>query len=120
MGEAGLLRIDWRTAEVSDGRLRVRLAGERRKRHARELARVIAMLDPRNEGWGEIAVGKKDIEVSSVREGSEADLRHVLDSALLEVNSEAARERSASKQEPGESEEDRRIAERFRAFAPQE
>jgi hypothetical protein len=113
-------RIDWQSAEVSDGELHVEVAGTIPKGWARRFSDVLARLTPEGETrWGAVKVAKRQITVRELSEGSEADLRHELESTLLQANADldtletdqAATESSSTEQR------DERMAEAFRGFA---
>jgi hypothetical protein len=84
---------------------------------------VLALLEQgASGGWGEITLHKKTIKVDDVQEGSEEDLRHLLESVLLQVNSDFEpspdhrRESSVDEDDP-RTEKDRSMADAFRDFA---
>jgi hypothetical protein len=107
--------IDWKSATVDGGRLTVPLAGERTSDWTERVEHVLERLDRGSGGWGEIAVGKKKLKVESVRPGSEADLRHLLESAIQEANADL----DTSEEQPADerSEADQEMTDAFRAFA---
>jgi hypothetical protein len=111
-------QIDWSTAEVNEGTLSVALTGAATRPWRRDFERVLTLLgDDRHGAWGEIALTKGQVEVSEVAEGSEADVRHLLESALLQVNSDLGAEPPAA---PSAGEDvpapDRRLTVTFRRF----
>jgi hypothetical protein len=107
--------LDWKEAAVDGGRLTVPFAGAPDSDWSERFERVLERLD-RGGGWGEIAVGKKKVKVTAVRQGSESDLRHLLESAALQANADLGAE--ASEDEPDErSPEDQELTDAFRAFA---
>ena len=111
-------QIEWSTAEVKDGTLSVRLTGAPTKAWRKDFARVLTLLgDDGQAGWGAIALAKRRLEVANVEEGSEADVRHFLESAVLQVNSHLGAEAAA---EPPATENadtsDRRMTAAFRRF----
>ena len=107
--------IDWKEAVVDAGRLTVPLAGKPGSDWTERFERVLGRLD-RGGHWGEIEVGKKKLRVDGVERGSESDLRHVLEGALLQANADLPAE--AADDEPDDrSPEDREMTEAFRAFA---
>ena len=76
------------TAEIEDAHSTVALSGAAGKAWSRRFEGVLALLGPGGHSWGEIKLTKKDaIEGRAVGEGSGADLRHFLESVVLEVNS---------------------------------
>jgi hypothetical protein len=80
--------IDWASAEIRDGTLTVQLTGDAPKGWGKDFAGVLALLQQSNQGWGKIKLTKNVIEVTDVLEGSEAELRHLLESVVLQVNSD--------------------------------
>jgi hypothetical protein len=113
-------RIDWQTAEVSDGELHVEISGAIPKRWARRVSEVLARLTPESETrWGAVKVAKRQITVHDLSEGAEADLRHELESALLQANADLGAietDQAATESSPAEQ-RDARMAEAFRGFA---
>jgi hypothetical protein len=122
--------IDWATAEIDDGDLTVELTGKTPKGWAKRFEAVLALLGRTSAGWGEIAVRKQRIKVKGVLAGSEGDLRHLIESALQQVNSdfapdhdEGADEDARDEGHPDEGDRDdaeREMAETFRGFAKEQ
>src|ERR1700733_7600282 len=83
-------QIEWGSAEIDDGTLTVSLAGASSKAWKARLENVLALLDTPHSGWGEVNLSKKAIKVSGVQQGSEAELRHFLESAVLQANTDTA------------------------------
>ena len=114
----GDVKIDWRAASVDDGRLTVPLAGEPPDGFKARLAHVVERLDRGGSGWGEIKVGKAKLRVDAVVAGSERDLRHFLEAAVLQASADAE---DNDDEETGSgdkrSEEDQAQTDAFRAFA---
>lgn|SRR5436309_8221956 len=117
-------RIDWASAEIDDGALSVRLQGAKSKQWARRFDSVVTVLHHGGSEWGEIVLHKRTITVSAVQEGSEADLRHLLESAVLQANSESgddARQPSGPQRHDQDALDraasDRRMTDVFRSFA---
>jgi len=110
------LHIEWATAEVRDGVLTVAVAGERPRGWAPRLRAVLALLTPPNRGWADIDVARAHITVADVREGAESDLRHHLDSALLQVSADLS-ETDGQGANDDESTFDGRMQQAFRSFA---
>ncbi len=81
-------QIDWASAEIKDRALTVRLTGKAGRGWAMHFNGVLGLLEQNAARWGEITVRKDTIEVADVQEGSEGDLRHLLESALLQVNAD--------------------------------
>src|ERR1700749_1402901 len=103
-------QIDWTGAEVHDGALRVPLSGDPSKEWRSRLEGVLALLSRTSRGdWGEIEVSKKRIDVDRVASGTEADLRHLLESAVQEANADSERESEAAEDGHGEPSADERM-----------
>jgi hypothetical protein len=112
--------IDWGTAEIREGTLAVELTGASSKDWKKRFAGVLGLLEPGNSAWGDIELTKQRIEVGQVQEGSEADLRHHLESVVLEVNSQLElddAEDDSGSDEDEERDADQRMTATFRAFA---
>jgi hypothetical protein len=115
--------IDWGTAEIRKGTLTVELTGSQSKDWKRRFAGVLGLLELSSSAWGEVGLTRKGIEVEQVQEGSEGDLRHHLESVVLEVNSqlELDNETDGSDADAANEDEeqgtDERMTAAFRAFA---
>jgi hypothetical protein len=113
--------IEWDSAEVSDARLRVALGGEIPKHWARRFAEVLQRLGPAGEErWGAVKIAKGEITVADLSEGCETDLRHQLESALLQANADLGAVRDDGARVGGDSPEeqrDGRMTVAFREFA---
>ena len=108
--------IDWGTAEVDDGRLTVVVGGRHSKGWTERLEEVLERLGRSGNRWGEIEVGKKKLRVAAVERGAEADLRHFLEAAVLQVNADEPPK--ANKNSGGErSDADQEMTDVFRSFA---
>jgi len=109
--------IDWETAEVRDATLRVELTGNPARRWSERFKAVLAQLDRRSAGWDEVKLTKRGIEVTGVQAGAEADLRHLLESVVLQVNADLHPPKPDGEVETdARAETDARIAETFRSF----
>jgi hypothetical protein len=80
--------IEWASAEVRDGVLTVELSPDAPKGWGKDFNGVLALLQSGNQGWGSVRLRKNVIEVADVVEGSEEELRHLLESVVLQVNSD--------------------------------
>jgi hypothetical protein len=113
--------IDWAGAEVQGGALTVPLTGGASKAWNERFNGVLRLLERSNGGWGEVKLAKKAIEVSDLQAGSEADLRHFLESVVVQVNSELApaEQPSSDPDEPVDPQQrtDREMTETLRSFA---
>ena len=88
MQSSSVTQIDWSSAEITDGTLSVALAGEVPKGFAKRVRGVLALLDQGSGGWGKITVHKNTITVAEIQQGSEDELRHLLESALMQANAD--------------------------------
>jgi hypothetical protein len=110
--------IDWTTASVRDGRLTVEIVGEPGRTWSTRVVEIAERLDRPGSAWGAIAVKKASLQVEGVAEGAEADLRHLLESAVLQANAEfAPEEEDRDRDEDEGSEQDRAMTAAFRGFA---
>ena len=109
--------IDWTTASVRDGRLTVGIGGEPGGEWSARVRDVVERLDRPGSAWGEIAVKTSTLRVNDVAEGAEADLRHLLESAVLQANAEFAPDDEDDDGDDEGSEQDRAMTAAFRAFA---
>jgi hypothetical protein len=115
--------IDWATAETQDAALTVQLTGASSKAFKQRFERVLALLDTPHSRWGDVGVNRRGIQVADVQPGAEAELRHFLESVVLEVNSELTTPEESTHGVEDETPEDeaaqadRRMTAAFRAFA---
>lgn len=108
-------QVDWSTSEVKDGTLSVKLTSAPAKPWRRDFQRLLALLDDDGQGgWGQIVLTKRRLEVADVAEGSEDDLRHFLESAILQANSDLGTASAAAEDAP--ETRDRRMTATFRRF----
>ncbi len=118
-------QLDWSTAEVTDGRLSVELDGDPPKGWASRFEATATLL---NRGqWEKVKVKKASIRVSPVVPGDEEQVRHFLESAVLEANAAFESPQDAEDDGAGETEEepeasaeaepDADMTARFRGFA---
>jgi endonuclease I len=115
----GAIGIDWRSASVRDGRLTVPLTERAPSEWAESVEAVIGRLRRGGRGWGEIEISKKRLRVDAVQPGTEADLHHFLESAVLQVNADRGydeEDEETADDADGGSDEDRRMTEAFQAF----
>jgi hypothetical protein len=123
----GARTIDWSSAEFSKGTLVVELNGVGAKGWSKDFAGVLALLEQSGRGWSNVTLKSARIRVSDVQVGSEEDLRHFLESVVLQVNSDLGLEsetdtedvgtdKTRSSAQPPEATE-RRMAATFRGFS---
>ncbi len=116
MSDSTQARIDWSTAEIIDGNLSVAVEGDPPKGWAKRFAGVSALLETNSKGWGEIALHRKTITVAAVQPGSEDDLRHLLESAVLQANTDLGLREEAPEPDP-QLEQEREMTDTFRSFS---
>ncbi|HEY1833707.1 MAG TPA: hypothetical protein VGG08_04660 [Solirubrobacteraceae bacterium] len=85
----------------------VTLKGELPRGWRKRFAGVVALLDPNSDRWGEITLHKGTLTVAGVREGYETDLRHLLESTLMQVNADLD---SGQEHDDGDADEDDQVA----------
>jgi hypothetical protein len=87
-GTARHREIDWASAEVCERTLTVNLTGEPSKTWKARMESVVARLDQPGHQWGRVRASKRRVKVRDVVEGEEDRLRHFLDAAVLQANSD--------------------------------
>lgn len=120
MTSNGQVQINWRTAEIHERSLTVELAGEMPKGWGKHFKGVLALLEQNSGQWEKIGLRKDRIMVTGVRAGSEDELRHLLESVLLQVNAVFQADQPEPSSEPEDdpqAEIDQRMTEMFRGFA---
>src|SRR2546423_1492609 len=80
--------IDWGSAEVEHATLTVELSGAPSKAWTQRFENVLALLDTPHNRWAQVHLNRKAIQVAGVQPGTETELRHFLESIVLQVNSE--------------------------------
>ena len=79
--------------------------------------RVVAALATTGHRWGDVSAGKRKLHVEDVQPGAEDELRHFLESALLQANTAVGAEPSKS-EDDGDPGPDEQMASVFRSFKP--
>jgi hypothetical protein len=110
------VEIDWSQASVDGGSLPVPFAGKTPKKWTDRLEDVAGSLTRGGHGWGEVSVGRKKLRVDDVTPGCEADLRHFVESAVLQANADVSVEDEDDSDEE-RSDADQQMTESFRSFA---
>ena len=116
--------IDWSTATVGGGTLSVQLSGEIPRGWNGRFDAVERLIDQAGGRWAKVTLAKGVVTVARVSDGAEPDLRHFLESIVLQVNADLGLDRAP----PGGAGEeqaaaarrraaDRAMAARFRGFA---
>jgi hypothetical protein len=114
--------IDWGSAGIEEARLTVELTGASSKAWKQRFLSVLALLETPHSRWGAVQLNKSGIRVAEVQQGTETELRHFLESIVLQVNSELPQpedteEDTEKTHVDEEARVDRRMAAAFRAFA---
>src|ERR1700744_271607 len=94
MAEPEPRQIEWASAVFEEGALTVGLSGKRSKEWSGRFATVLSLLAVHHQDWGEVQQTKDQIRVADVREGTESDLRHFLESVVLQANSDVEPEKT--------------------------
>ncbi|HEY4917189.1 MAG TPA: hypothetical protein VIH92_09775 [Solirubrobacteraceae bacterium] len=123
----GARAIDWSSAELSDRALVVQLRGAGAKGWSKDFGGVLALLEQSGRGWGKVALKGSKVRVADVQAGTEEELRHFLESVVLQVNSDLGLEIETGAEDAGSEETqsgdrrleaaERRMAATFRGFA---
>jgi hypothetical protein len=116
---SGEIGIDWTSATVRDGQLKVALGESAPKAWVETVNGVVERLARTGQSWGEVKASKKKLVVSDVQPGAEQSLRHFLESALLQANRDLDAD-DEDEDDGGDedlSDADRRMTETFRSFA---
>jgi hypothetical protein len=71
---------------------------------------------PGQAAWGEVALSRGRLEVTDVVEGAEGNVRHFLESAVLQVNSDLGAEPLAAPAAEDADTADARMTATFRRF----
>jgi hypothetical protein len=121
------LKLDWSTAEVSDGKLTVALSGKPPKEWRDTFERTAALL---SRHWDVSLNSKKgSVQIVSVQPGDEERVRQFAESLVLEANTTLVSEQELFDTAPVEDDEqqpesdaaepsrDERVTDRFREFA---
>lgn len=111
-------RIDWSSALVCDGVLTVELSPAPDKAWRRQAGVVIDRLAGSGRPWGKVKAKKRKLVAAGVSEGAEDELRHFLESVVLEANAAApAAEHDAEDDDASGDDTDGRLTEAFRKYA---
>lgn len=115
--------LDWSTAEVQDGALTVKIAGDPPDGWKDSFTSTAALLGGRDIGT--VQLRKGSARVDRATPGNEERIRHLLESAVQQAN--AAHDKTEDDEERKDSGErsegdgvsvDAEMTERFRSFAP--
>jgi hypothetical protein len=108
--------LDWSTAAVSDATLTVAFTERPSKDWVERLEAIVDRLQRAGEPWDAIKVKPKRVKVAAITPGAEDELRHFLEGAVLQANTDFSTD-DADDDEP-RSEADETMTARFQAFAP--
>jgi hypothetical protein len=116
--------LDWSSAKVREGVLKVDLRGERPKGWSQTFAATATMLGGGGD-WDEVELKKDQVRVTGVSPGMEEKLRHFLESVVQQANADHRPEEEDEDEERREDEEeqdsgddsDSDLTARFRNFA---
>jgi hypothetical protein len=120
-------KLDWSTAEVTDSKLTVQVAGELPEGWKGTFNATVQLLG--GGSWGEITLKKHTAQVAGLTPGTEEKLKHFLESVVQQANASHHTEEEDQEDEDRESDDeaeddseresdsDRDMSERFRAFA---
>jgi hypothetical protein len=123
MADAEQRNIEWGGAEVEGATLTVDLTGASSKAWKQRFTSVLSILETPHSRWGEVTLNKSGIRVAEIEEGTETELRHFLESIVLQVNSELPQPQGQEHDAETEThvdrqaQADREMAAAFRAFA---
>jgi hypothetical protein len=111
--------IDWQGAEVKDGTVVLPLTGGSSRAWSKRFDGVLALLAQSNGRWGDVSLKKQALEVADVTPGAEDDLRHFLESIVVQVNAELAPEPDEQRGAPEDPQaaRDEQMAEKLRSFS---
>jgi hypothetical protein len=118
------IQLDWSTAEVSDGELKVGFSDKAPKKWREAFARTATLLSRDTWELNEIRPGQ--VRISPIRPGEEERVKHFLESAVLEANTTIVGEDELFAPEDAEETEendaarpspDEEMTARFKAFA---
>jgi hypothetical protein len=119
---ASAREIDWATAAVDAGTLRVALTGDAPRGWQGRFKAVVRLLDQPGGRWGTITISGGLITVRDVTEGVESDLRYLLEGVVQQANADLGLKREDDAEREPSAQQRRRAADRemsshFRAFA---
>jgi hypothetical protein len=110
------MNLEWASAEVSDAKLTVELAGDAPNGWKQSFERTVTLLG--DGEWGEIHLKKGKVQVDDVTPGSEDKLRHHLEAIVAQAN--AAHEEDDHQDDDEPEGPDAEMTDRFRAFAEED
>jgi hypothetical protein len=116
-------QIQWGSALIEDATLTVELTGSASKAWRSSFQTVLALLETPHSSWGEVRLTKSGIKVGDLQQGGESELRHFLESIVLQANADVAPDTSQQGDGAGESHDeqapdpDQQMTATFRGFA---
>jgi len=110
------IAIDWSTAKVRERELNVAFAEPISRPERKRMTALVRRLERPGEPWRTVAVKKSRLVVGEIADGAEDDVRHFLESLLLEANA-ATDDKAEDADRAPVDERDRRMTDVFRSFA---
>ncbi len=117
MRAMGRIAIDWSTARVRGRELTVAFEEATSAAARKHMKALVERLQRPGEPWKAVAVKKDRLIVSEIADGAEEEVRHFLESVVLEADA-AADDGAAAAGDEQVDERDRRMTDAFQAFAP--
>lgn len=108
--------LDWSTAAVSDATLTLAFTERPSKDWVERLEAIIDRLRRAGTPWDTINVKPKRVKVAGVTPGAEDELRHFLEGAVLQANTDFKPD--VADDGESRSEADETMTARFQDFAP--
>ena len=115
--------LDWSTATVKDGKLRITVGGSPPKHWKDAFERSVRLLQGGGGDWGEVKAKKNAIDVDSVTPGSEEKLRHFLEAVVQQVNAhdeDDDADEDGDGSDPDDDTPDGQMTKRFREFGEEQ
>jgi hypothetical protein len=113
----GRIAIDWSTAQVRERELTVAFDEPISALERRRMAALVRRLERPGEPWATIAAKKDRLIVSEIADGAEDDVRHFLESLVLEAS--AATDDADDARHEQVDARDQHMTDAFQAFAPE-
>jgi hypothetical protein len=114
------VKLNWSSAQVTNGKLTVELAGNRPRGWKKSFEQTVRLLGA-GGNWDEVRVKKGQVHLSRLAPGDEEKARHFLDSVVTQANAAhrpSEPDSDAPDRQPSdESGPDAEMTKRFRAFA---
>jgi hypothetical protein len=112
--------LNWSSAQVTDGKLTVELAGDRPPGWKKSFEKTVRLLGA-GGNWDEVRVKKGQVQLTRLTPGDEEKVRHFLDSVITQANAAHRPSEPDSdtpdRHSPDAGGSDAEMTRRFRAFA---